>query len=172
MRSSSPSQVGEEAKLGNVEDPWASAGKPTKASNGSKETAELPEPLPIILLDETLPITPRELWKLVMGTPDFLKSVSESRKNRDLKIGRWRLSKGIWQQARSSHLYQTDLTTCASAHPRLPFLLNSLHDAGSHAVYTQSICAAACTWGFMSLKHSGSTAYIGVASASSQQIKQ
>ena len=122
MKFSSPSQVGEEAKLGNVEDPWASAGKSSKAFHGSKEIAELPEPLPIILLEETLPIMPRELWKLVMGTPDFLKSVSDSRKNRDLRIGRWRLSKGIGNGQDHSFV-STDLTTCVFAHPRLPFWL-------------------------------------------------
>ena len=52
------------------------------------------EPLPTILLEETLPVTPPELWLLVMGNSDFLKSVSKIKKNRDLKIGRWRLSKG------------------------------------------------------------------------------
>ena len=54
----------------------------------------MPEPLPTILLEETLPISPRELWRLVMGNPDFLKSVSKLKKNRDLKVGQWRLSKG------------------------------------------------------------------------------
>lgn len=46
-------------------------------------------------MEETLPVTPRELWRLVMGNPDFMKSVSDTKKNRDLRIGRWRLSKGV-----------------------------------------------------------------------------
>ena len=54
----------------------------------------MPEPLPTILLEETLPVTPRELWLLVMGSSDLLKSVAKVKKNRDLKIGRWRLGKG------------------------------------------------------------------------------
>ena len=90
-------QVGEEAQLGKVDDPWASSGHSGKASkhaDGDTDAAELPEPLPTTLLDETLPITPRDLWRLVMGDPDFFRSVADMKKNRDLKIGRWRLSKG------------------------------------------------------------------------------
>lgn len=92
-------QVGKEAQLGKVDDPWASSGHSGKASkhaDGDTDAAELPEPLPTTLLDETLPITPRDLWRLVMGDPDFFRSVADMKKNRDLKIGRWRLSKGIF----------------------------------------------------------------------------
>lgn len=87
-------QVGDEANTGDIDDPWGLSGKSFKAPKGDKEAAELPEPLPTILLDETLPVTASELWLLVMGSSDFMKRISKLKKNRDLRIGRWRLSKG------------------------------------------------------------------------------
>ena len=81
--------------MGEIDDPWGLSGKSYKAPKREEDDAEMPEPLPTILLEETLPVTPRELWLLVMGSSDLLKSVAKVKKNRDLKIGRWRLSKGI-----------------------------------------------------------------------------
>ncbi len=87
-------QVGDEANVGDIDDPWGLSGKTFKAPKGGQEAAELPEPLSTILLDEVLPVTPPELWLLVMGNSDFMKTISKLKKNRDLRIGRWRLSKG------------------------------------------------------------------------------
>lgn len=87
-------KVGDEAHAGDIDDPWGLSGKSFKASKKQDDAAELAEPLPTILLEETLPVTPPELWLLVMGSSDLLKSVSKIKKNRELRIGRWRLSKG------------------------------------------------------------------------------
>lgn len=46
------------------------------------------------MLDETLPIGAHDLWRLVMGEPDFQSSVRELNKQRDSKTGRWHLTKG------------------------------------------------------------------------------
>ena len=104
--------MGEEAKPGDIDDPWPSPGKAAKSQRHAKNGesfAELPEPLPTVLLDERLPLTPRDVWRLLMGNADFLKSFSEKNKMWDLKVGRWHLSKGITDNRPTPHCMNDDL---------------------------------------------------------------
>lgn len=86
-------QVGEEASKSDIDDPWP-AKQQTKQRQANGDHADEPEPLPTLLLDETLPIDARELWRLIMADPEFLVSVNKLKKNREIKIGRWRPTKG------------------------------------------------------------------------------
>lgn len=61
-------------------------------ANGS--CVDEPEPLPTLLMDETVPIDAQELWRLIMADPEFLVSVNKLKNNREIKVGRWRLTKG------------------------------------------------------------------------------
>ncbi|KAK9918828.1 hypothetical protein WJX75_007292 [Coccomyxa subellipsoidea] len=80
-------EVGEEVAGSDVDDPWP------KHKSGSSGSQDLAEPLSTVVLDETLPIGAHDLWRLVMGEPDFQSSVRELNKQRDSKIGRWHLTK-------------------------------------------------------------------------------
>lgn len=83
----SPLQVGEEATGDAVDDPWPKPG----GSRGSA-AQELPDALHTVLLDEVLPLTARELWRLVMADPAFFRHMQAQKKVSELHIGRWQLS--------------------------------------------------------------------------------
>lgn len=91
--------MGEEAAKEDIDDPW-----PKQKAGSSKGGEDLPEPLSTPLLDETLPISARDLWRLVMADPEFLSSVQELNKHREPKIGRWQLTKGARAWSHKKHL--------------------------------------------------------------------
>ena len=70
-----------------VDDPW-----PKKGSKGRQ--AELPEAFPTLLLDEELPVSPRDLWRLVMADAQFFRRVQHAMKSSELRLGRWQLGEG------------------------------------------------------------------------------
>lgn len=78
-------QVGEEAGADGIDDPWPKPGRHAQAQ-------ELPEALSTSLLDETLPLTPRELWRLVMADAGFFRGFSSVKTVAELRLGRWQLS--------------------------------------------------------------------------------
>ncbi len=85
-------QVGEEAAKSDVDDPWPAASKQKPGSSRGQEDEV--EHLSTVLLDETLPIGARDLWRLVMADPEFFDSIQKLNKHRATKLGRWQLTKG------------------------------------------------------------------------------
>ncbi|EIE19795.1 hypothetical protein COCSUDRAFT_44606 [Coccomyxa subellipsoidea C-169] len=83
-------EVGEEAAERDIDDPWPSQ---SKQRSGSRATEDLAEPLSTVVLDETLPIGEHDLWRLVMADPEFQSSVQKLNKHRELKVGRWHMTK-------------------------------------------------------------------------------
>ena len=67
-----------------VDDPW-----PRKGAKG--KPADLPEAFPVVLLDEELPVSPRDLWRLVMADARFFRRVQRAMQSSDLRLGRWQL---------------------------------------------------------------------------------
>jgi hypothetical protein len=53
---------------------------------------ELPEALTTVLLDEVLPVPPRELWRLVMADPAFFRHMQAHKRVSELRLGRWQLT--------------------------------------------------------------------------------
>lgn len=102
--------MGEEVAGSDVDDPWP------KHKSGSSGSQDLAEPLSTVVLDETLPIGAHDLWRLVMGEPDFQSSVRELNKQRDSKTGRWHLTKGASTAAKNSQ-------SILHAKHMLPFIL-------------------------------------------------
>ncbi len=83
--------MGEEAAERDIDDPWPSQ---SKQRSGNRATEDLAEPLSTVVLDETLPIGEHDLWRLVMADPEFQSSVQKLNKHRELKVGRWHMTKG------------------------------------------------------------------------------
>ena len=71
-----------------MDDPWPKPG----SSRGTAAAPELPEALHTVLLDETLPVPPRELWRLVMADPAFFRHMQAQKRVSELRMGRWQLA--------------------------------------------------------------------------------
>ncbi|BDA46845.1 probable membrane-anchored lipid-binding protein YSP2 at C-terminar half [Coccomyxa sp. Obi] len=84
-------EVGEEAAKSDIDDPWPAASKRKPGSSRGQEDEV--EHLSTVLLDETLPVGARDLWRLVMADPEFFDSVQKLNKHRATKQGRWKLTK-------------------------------------------------------------------------------
>ena len=67
-----------------IDDPWPKKG-------AKHRHVDLPDAFPTMLLDEELPVSPRDLWRLVMADAGFFRRVHGAMQSAELRLGRWQL---------------------------------------------------------------------------------
>ena len=70
----------QEASLPDDLNDWAASIAPVQPQDADKHL--------VVLLDEELPLAPKELWRLIYD-PNFVQMFYMRRKNRESRIGKW-----------------------------------------------------------------------------------